>query len=229
MNHLAHFLLAGSETGLIVGGFLGDFVKGRLPVEDNQGRSGDSLNAALAGLEHGIVRGIRLHRAIDGYTDSHTIVKQSQRRFSTPLRRFAPVITDVVYDHFLACHWSRFHTTSLSQFAAEVCRLVLSRQALLPPLAKQLISSMQHHRSMENYTSHGFVDRTLQHLSLRLRRENPLLAGCSEFLHQREALEADFLTFFPDLLDFASDWQAEHPLRLEAPANKRLNAGLANG
>ena len=92
MNHLAHFLLAGSETGLIVGGFLGDFVKGRLPVEDNQGRSGDSLNAALAGLEHGIVRGIRLHRAIDGYTDSHTIVKQSQRRFSTPLRRFAPLL-----------------------------------------------------------------------------------------------------------------------------------------
>jgi acyl carrier protein phosphodiesterase len=214
VNHLAHFLLAGPETGLIVGGFLGDFVKGRLPAEDNQGHAGSHLAADKTSLDRAIVRGIRLHRAIDGYTDSHAIVKQSQQRFSPSLRRFAPVITDVVYDHFLACHWSRFNATSLSRFSAEICQLVLTYQPHLPPRAEQLISAMQQHRSMERYASHGFVDKTLQHLSLRLRRENPLAAGFSEFLDQYDSLEEDFLAFFPDVVDFARAWQAEHPLPL---------------
>ena len=59
MNYLAHFALAGPETGLLVGGFLGDYIKGRL---ENR-------------FSPEIERGIRLHRAIDQYTDSHPVVK----------------------------------------------------------------------------------------------------------------------------------------------------------
>ena len=33
MNHLAHLLLANDDLNLLVGGFLGDFVKGRLKGE----------------------------------------------------------------------------------------------------------------------------------------------------------------------------------------------------
>ena len=55
MNHLAHLLLAERSDGLLVGGFLGDFVKGRL--------KGDRPPA--------IEQGIKLHRYIDHFTDHH--------------------------------------------------------------------------------------------------------------------------------------------------------------
>ena len=71
MNHLAHFYLAHPHEELMVGGFLGDFVKGKLSGKH----------------PHRIELGIRLHRAIDAYTDQHPIVKQSQRRFDPAFRR----------------------------------------------------------------------------------------------------------------------------------------------
>ena len=48
MNHLAHLLLAERSDGLLVGGFLGDFVKGRL--------KGDRPTA--------IEQGIKLHLSL---------------------------------------------------------------------------------------------------------------------------------------------------------------------
>ena len=55
MNHLAHLLLAERSNGLLVGGFLGDFVKGRL--------KGDRPTA--------IEQGIKLHRYIDHHQYKH--------------------------------------------------------------------------------------------------------------------------------------------------------------
>ena len=72
MNHLAHLALAGESPHLVVGGFLGDFVKGRL---DNR-------------FEPGIEAGIRLHRAIDAFTDHNPKVRLAASRFEVHLRGF---------------------------------------------------------------------------------------------------------------------------------------------
>ena len=55
MNYLGHLCLSDDSPECIVGNLLGDFVKGR-----PEGR-----------FPPGVVRGIRLHRAIDGFTDGH--------------------------------------------------------------------------------------------------------------------------------------------------------------
>ncbi|MDA3946814.1 MAG: hypothetical protein PF439_09065 [Helicobacteraceae bacterium] len=51
-----------------------------------------------------IMQGVRLHRFIDTYTDAHPIVQQSKERISSQRRRFAPILIDIFYDHFLAIH-----------------------------------------------------------------------------------------------------------------------------
>ena len=55
MNFLAHAFLAGGEPELIVGGVIGDWIKGPLP---------GVLPADLA-------RGVALHRAIDSFSERH--------------------------------------------------------------------------------------------------------------------------------------------------------------
>ncbi|HEY3430492.1 MAG TPA: DUF479 domain-containing protein, partial [Cyclobacteriaceae bacterium] len=65
MNFLAHLYLSGTHQKVMVGNFIGDFVKGR---------------NALETFEPEIVKGIELHRGIDEFTDSHPIVTESKNR-----------------------------------------------------------------------------------------------------------------------------------------------------
>ncbi len=92
MNYLAHFLLSGESTSILVGNFIGDLVRG------NQ----------FSTLDPAIQRGIMLHRAIDRFTDAHPVVRRSKQRAQAVTGRYASVVIDVFYDHFMArdrsCH-----------------------------------------------------------------------------------------------------------------------------
>ena len=69
MNHLAHALLAGDDEALQLGGLLGDFVRGQPDPAQFPPR---------------VIRGIRLHRAIDGYTDAHPAVLAAKAQLPPP-------------------------------------------------------------------------------------------------------------------------------------------------
>jgi acyl carrier protein phosphodiesterase len=102
MNFLAHLYLSGNNDKIMVGNFMGDFVKGR---------------SALEQFEPEIIRGIELHRAIDEFTDSHAVVSASKDRLRPKYRHYSGVIVDVFYDHFLARNWSDYHDELLPDFA----------------------------------------------------------------------------------------------------------------
>ena len=88
MNHLAHFALAGEEEALVIGALLGDYVKGPLA-----GR-----------LPAGIEAGVRLHRRIDGFTDSHPVPAALRSLFGPGERRLSGVLLDLYFDHLLVLH-----------------------------------------------------------------------------------------------------------------------------
>lgn len=83
MNFLAHLYLSGDDSEIMVGNFIGDFVKGR------------NLNERF---EERIVKGIELHRSIDAFTDSHPVVTLSKNRLRDKYRHYSPVIVDMFYD-----------------------------------------------------------------------------------------------------------------------------------
>ncbi len=86
MNYLAHFYLSGEDPHWRVGGLMGDFLRGPVPEA----------------LPPGVRAGVMLHRRIDAYTDAHPVVGRSRRRVRPALRRFAGIVVDMSYDHFLA-------------------------------------------------------------------------------------------------------------------------------
>jgi acyl carrier protein phosphodiesterase len=116
MNFLAHAYLAEGSDESIVASLMGDFVKGPL----------DARHGA------GIARGLTLHRRIDTYTDAHPVVARSRARVSPERRRYAGVLLDLFYDHFLARHWADYSDLPLEGFTARVYAALRSSHALLP-------------------------------------------------------------------------------------------------
>ncbi|MBY0458684.1 MAG: hypothetical protein K2V38_15195, partial [Gemmataceae bacterium] len=69
MNFLAHLHLADGDPGDMAGGVAADFVR----------------NPDLPLLPPGVLRGVKLHRAIDGFTDRNAITIRSIGRVSKEL------------------------------------------------------------------------------------------------------------------------------------------------
>ena len=56
-----------------------------------------------------IQKGIKLHRKIDLFTDSHPISRELRAMLFDQYRHRSRVILDLFYDHFLAADFHDFH------------------------------------------------------------------------------------------------------------------------
>lgn len=194
MNHLAHALLAGGDPDLEVGGVLGDFVRGR---------PGPELPSAVRA-------GIRLHRAIDGFTDGHAQVAAARARFTPPFRRYAGILLDVWFDHCLALDFGRWSALPLEPFSQRLRTRLHARQAMLPAGAERFLRYMDANRLPAGYAEPAMLARALAGLGDRLQRANPVADALPVLLGDAPALQAHFEAFFPDLRDFAADWRRRH-------------------
>lgn len=184
MNFLAHMLCSSDAPLSKLGNFLADFVKG-----DVEGR-----------FPREVVAGIRHHRRADHFTDSHEVFGASRRLISGPRRRYAGVIVDVLYDHFLATGWDRYCSTGLDEFVGRVYENLARHAAVVPHPVPWIIGKMAAEDWLGSYrTAHG-VDRTFRRISRRLRRENPLATAVEELERNGDLLRGHFHTFFPQAL-----------------------------
>lgn len=192
MNHLAHAFLSGADPQHLVGNVAGDFLKGPL----------DALE-----LAPGIRRGVQQHRQIDAFVDGHPLLVDLKRMFPPAQRRYAGIVLDVVFDHYLVRHWSRFAPGGRRAFIDQVYATLTDHRPQLPDPLAGYLPRLIAHDWLDRCASMAGVEATLTSIGRRLRRENPLpLAGAIVVTKDAE-LEAAFLTFFPELLAFASSTQ----------------------
>ncbi|MCP3867531.1 MAG: DUF479 domain-containing protein [Gammaproteobacteria bacterium] len=187
MNYLAHLLLAGKNDEEKLGGLLGDFTWGR-------------LETLAADYSPRVIRGISIHRKIDHYTDNHSRVRESKARFSNTRRRFAGIIVDILYDHFLSRHWNRYSTIERSEFIADTYRLLEQNHHWLPEKLKQVSSVMIRWDWLGSYYQIEQIGIAYDRMSLRLKKPNSLAGSIDEVSNHYQALESDFLDFFPQLI-----------------------------
>jgi len=202
VNHLAHAWLAGDDDDLRLGGMLGDFVHGRLEHSE---------------LPPRVVEGIRLHRAIDTFTDAHPEVLAAKAVLPSPYRRYAGILLDMWFDHCLARDFSRWSPQPLGEFSDELRALLHRRDALLPPALRRFRDYMDHHHLPAGYADPAILGHALNGISQRLRHANPL-ATALPVLQQHDAqLQMRFEAFLPQLRSFAKtpstpDTPAPQPL-----------------
>jgi acyl carrier protein phosphodiesterase len=189
MNYLAHLLLAEKSPESQLGNLLGDFVKGNLQKYET------CYNPA-------IIKGIKTHRKVDNFTDTHTIYIQSKRRISSINKRFSGIIIDICYDHFLANHWSVFSNENLEGFIAHIYKLLQENQEILPMRLQQAIPRMIAENWLGSYKTLEGVGLTFPRIARRLKRENNLATGLDELINNYSEIESDFLSFFPELIGY---------------------------
>ena len=188
MTHLAHALLSGREPDVVLGGWLGDFVRG-------------TPDPALpAGVRDGIV----LHRAIDTYTDAHADVVAARALFDAPFRRYAGILVDVWFDHLLARDFARWSDTPLDVFGSDQLELLQRHHDRLPGELQRFMRYMRQHGLPAAYTDRYAISRAFAGIASRFRHENPLADGMRAIEPIEGALSEHFASFFPSLLAFAA-------------------------
>jgi acyl carrier protein phosphodiesterase len=187
MNYLAHLYLAGEDDEALVGNLIGDFLKGE----------------KLHQFTEPVRTAIRHHLRIDAFTDAHPLHLQSRRRILPPMRRYAGILVDVYYDHFLARNWSDYSSIPLREFADRCYQALRKHEAILPERLRLAAPRMIEHDWLCSYGEIEGIATTLRRLSRRLKRENPLAGGVAELVRSYPELEADFRLFFPELVTFS--------------------------
>jgi acyl carrier protein phosphodiesterase len=186
MNYLAHLHLGGPQPGALLGSLYGDFVKGPL-----QGRWPADIEA-----------GIRLHRQIDAFTDSHPLVLQAKQRFPSERRRYAGILIDLFFDHCLAAQWHDYADEPLQDFTARVYR-VLREEAELPAKLALLAPRMAAQDWLGSYREFAVMEQVVAGMSRRLSRPEGLAGGVAELERLYVPLKEDFHEFYPQLQAFA--------------------------
>lgn len=191
MNFLAHVYLSGDNTELMIGNFIGDFVKGR------------DLKKQFS---KDIAKGIELHRAIDEYTDKHEIVQQSKDRLRPKYRHYSGVIIDMFYDHFLAKNWKNFHTSSLEEFASQFYKLLEKNEDNLPEEVQRLMPYMIRGNWFLNYAYIEGIHRALSGMSRRTSFDSKMDESVVDLSKHYALFENEFNQFFPALHEFSITW-----------------------
>jgi acyl carrier protein phosphodiesterase len=191
MNFLAHVSLSGDNPKIMVGNFIGDFVKGRNLLEQ---------------FEPEIAKGIELHRAIDAFTDSHPIVAQSKNRLRPTYRHYAAVIVDMFYDHMLAKNWDQYHATPLDLYTQQTYQTILSFEPILPEHVKYMLQHMIPGNWLLNYAHVEGIHRALSGMARRSKYESKMELAVNDLQKNYDSFTKEFEIFFPDLQQHADSW-----------------------
>jgi acyl carrier protein phosphodiesterase len=184
MNFLAHLYLSYNNEGVILGNFIADAVKGN----------------KLDHFPEDVVRGIRLHREIDSYTDSHPVFRQGKARLSGRYRMFSGVIVDLYYDHFLAKNWVDYSDTDLEKCVASAYKLLLKHYAILPSRSRKILPYMIAQNWLVGYADFDRLTRVFQGMSRRSRFESGMEHAVDDLKKDYSLYESEFRLFFPDII-----------------------------
>jgi acyl carrier protein phosphodiesterase len=182
MNFLAHLYLSKHAEELMIGNFIADAVKGK----------------NFEAFSPGVIQGIKMHREIDAFTDSHHITKKSAARLMPRYKKYAGVIVDVFYDHFLAANWRQYHHENLAVFAEKVYQLMEQNISTLPPKSQHLLPYMIQHNWLLNYGKIEGIKRTLTGMANRTSFVSNMQFATEELEMYYKDFDQEFKLFFED-------------------------------
>lgn len=186
MNYLAHLYLSGDSEKLLVGNFIGDYVKGK----------------QYQSYPDEISRGIILHRHIDSFTDGHELHRDAKKFFRPDFGHYAGIVVDVVYDHYLARNWNNYSDINLRWFAKWSHSVLLSNFKHLPLRVQGFLPFLIQHRRLESYATTEGITQALhvmgKYSSLPSKSERAKVA----LLDNYNELEQNFEAFMEELIAY---------------------------
>lgn len=195
MNILFHMYLSGNDPELLVGNFMGDFIKGPL---------GNSYSP-------GIIHGLKLHRRIDSFAQNNSHFQASRLRLAPHYGLYRGVFVDLFYDHFLAKEWSTWSDIPLPDYIADKRIIVAEYLAIMPERLQSFVPVI-FEELLPSYVEISGIESALSRMSKRVRRPNPLAEGAKELTAHYEDLNTDFVRFIIEIKEFTEAIRSKHHL-----------------
>lgn len=193
MNFLAHIYLSGDNELIKIGNFMADGIRG----------------THLEQWPQDIVLGVRLHRAIDTFTDAHPIFRQSTKRLHARYHHYAGVIVDLIYDHFLAKNWHQYSKEPLEQYVQRFYDSLEVNRDLLTEKTIGLLPYMLQYNWLVSYRSLDGLGRILHQMDQRTQQRSGMRHALEELNANYAEFEREFETFFEDLRTFVEQKKSE--------------------
>lgn len=197
MNFLAHLHIAEYCQSDLAGNLLGDFAKG-----NPEGK-----------YPNNVVDGIRLHRFVDRYTDTHPLILQQKTLFGPKIKRFSPIALDMFWDHCLACEWREFHHLELIDFVEQCRSFCQSQTYAVPENYRTTMNAMWRGEWLLSYQDINSILYALERMSHRSPRMGPLYDCGDVLMANYEELRSVFLQFYPDALSNSKRFIDKHQQR----------------
>jgi acyl carrier protein phosphodiesterase len=191
MNFLFHMLLSGLDEQILVGNFMGDFVKG--PLAD---RFSDRIRL-----------GLTLHRRIDSFASRDGLFQCSRLRLDSLYGLYRGVLVDLFYDHFLVREWDQWSDEPFDRYLTRTRSIIEGRKTELPEHMRPLLPII-FEKLLPSYGEVVGIARALERMSRRVTRSNPLAGGEVELLRHYDDLQSDFRGFMPLVRSFAEEFIA---------------------
>jgi acyl carrier protein phosphodiesterase len=183
MNYLAHILLSGDDKELRIGNFIADSVRGK--------------NFDL--FPNRVADGIILHRKIDTYTDTHSIVHESKDVIRPKYGLWSSVIMDMFYDHFLAANWAQFHDQPLREFAADFYKVLEEYFEILPARVQRFLPIMKEYDWLTSYATVEGMSTILYQMNKRTKGKSKMQFAVMDLELHYNQLQSQFFRFFEEL------------------------------
>ncbi len=187
MNFLAHIYLSGDDEELQIGNFIADSVKGKKYLS----------------FPPKIQEGIILHRAIDTFTDTHSVVRKSVRRLFPVYSHYSTVIVDILYDHYLAANWKDYSAIPLDQYVQNFYNSLNKNYKVLPLKVQQFLPYMIRDNWLLDYATIEGIGKILMQMDQRTGNKSKMDLAVHELKMFYPEFENEFKIFFKDLERFA--------------------------
>ena len=189
MNFLAHSYLSFSEEQL-VGNMIADFVK----------------NRDVARLPESIQKGIKLHRAIDTFTDAHPLIHEAKAPFRPLVRLYSGAFVDVAFDYFLANDTTENSQREWQEHSREVYAVLRRYEEFLPEVFKKVLDKMQQDDWLYNYRNEWGIEYSFRNVVNKAQFLDKTTNVFPAFLANKDFLLEKYEIFFPEIKSFAQDF-----------------------
>jgi acyl carrier protein phosphodiesterase len=188
MNYLAHAYLSFNNPDILAGNMISDYIKGKKQFD----------------YPPAVQNGIKLHRAIDHFTDTHAATQELKSFFRPQYRLYSGAFADVVYDHFLAVDTTEFITeTELKTFAESTYQVLESYTALFPIPFQKMFPYMKEYNWLYNYRHTWGIEKSFGGVVRRSAYLSESAIAFEIFNAHYKSMQACYNIFFPDLKKFS--------------------------
>ena len=120
--------------------------------------------------------------------------------FNGPLRRYAGILIDICFDHYLSKNWGEFHSVPIATFSQEILAQLEQNRPLLSSRAYEMYVFFKRYKVLESFIKWKSILDSAYRTGKRFKVSNPFIDIERTLAPLNSRIEEAFMTFYPKLI-----------------------------